>query len=133
MIIGVILIGAGRTKNLPYLKHMQKNGWHTYYVYILTNFHKTVLYTGMTNNLSRRLFEHHNDILNKKGTFVSRYKCRHLLYYEKYIWVKEAIAREKEIKGWLRVKKLELIQSQNPDMKFLEDMFPFEDSSLRSE
>lgn len=106
---------------------MHSEGWHTYYVYILTNKNKTVLYTGITNNLARRLQEHRNGILEKKSTFAARYNCRHLLYYEKFTWVQEAIAREKEIKGWLRVKKLELIKTQNPSMEFLEDMFPYSD------
>ena len=102
---------------------MHKKDRHTYYVYILTNRNKTVLYTGMTNNLTRRLYEHAENIQLGKKTFAAKYKCKHLLYYEKYSWVQEAIAREKEIKGWVRIKKLELIKTINPDMGFLEDMF----------
>jgi len=100
-----------------------KEGWHTYYVYILINQNRTVLYTGMTNNLAKRLFQHKNDILDKKKTFVSRYKCRHLIYFEEYTWVQEAIAREKENKGWVRIKKLDLIKNTNPNMNFLEEQF----------
>ena len=111
------------TKNLLYFSEMHKEGWHTYYIYILTNQKKTVLYTGITNNLSKRLLQHHDDILNRKRTFVAKYKCRHLLYYEKFTWVQEAIAREKQIKGWLRIKKLDLIKAQNPEMEFLESEF----------
>ena len=94
-----------------------------YYVYILTNRNRTVLYTGMTNNLVRRLIEHHDNIRFGKKTFAAKYRCRHLLYFEKYIWVKEAIAREKVIKGWVRRKKLNLIKSENPNMDFLEEAF----------
>lgn len=102
---------------------MHKEGWHRYYVYILTNKNKTVLYTGMTNNLQKRLEQHHESIVMKSKSFVARYKCKHLLYYEKYTWVHEAIAREKEIKGWLRIKKLDLIRAMNPNMNFLEEQF----------
>ena len=96
-----------------------------YYVYILTNQYRTVLYTGVTNNLKRRLTEHDENIRLRKTTFAARYKCRHLLYFENYVWVQEDIAREKEIKGWVRVKKMELIKTTNPDFEFLEDNFLF--------
>lgn len=102
---------------------MNREGWHTYYVYIITNRNKTVLYTGVTNNLVRRLSEHHENIVLKKTTFAVRYNCRHLVYYEIFNWIHDAIAREKEIKGWLRIKKLNLIKSANPDMEFLEESF----------
>ncbi|KAA2220011.1 GIY-YIG nuclease family protein [Maribacter flavus] len=102
---------------------MFKEGWRTYYVYILTNRNKTVLYTGVTNSLQNRLRQHQNDILINKKTFVSRYKCHHLVYYEEFTWIQEAIAREKEIKGWLRIKKLNLIKTKNPNLDFLEDSF----------
>ncbi|MEZ4809900.1 MAG: GIY-YIG nuclease family protein [Allomuricauda sp.] len=85
---------------------MHKVDRHTYYVYILTNQNKTVLYTGMTNNLERRLIEHVENICLEKKTFAAKYKCKYLLYYEKYTWVQDTIAREKEIKGWIRLKKL---------------------------
>lgn len=98
-------------------------GWHTYYVYILTNKNRTVLYTGVTNNLSRRLSEHSDNIKHNKNTFTGRYKCKHLLYYEKFTWIHDAIAREKEIKGWLRIKKLNLIKMANPNLEFLENLF----------
>lgn len=112
---------------------MQKEGWHIYHVYILTNQNKTVLYTGVTNHMARCLFEHKGNIRLRKKAFTAKYKCKHLVYYEKFTWVHEAIAREKQIKGWVRVKKLELIKTINPDMNFLEHLFPYQDSSLRSE
>ena len=71
----------------------------------------SVIYTGVTNNIQRRIWEH------KYGTikgFTSRYKCSKLLYYEEYADVNQAIAREKQIKGWRRDKKIELIVSLNP-------------------
>ena len=94
-------------------------GYHSYYIYIITNKTKTVLYTGVTNNLKRRLGEHTDNILNKKNTFASRYNVQYLLYYEKFGWIQLAIAREKEIKGWRREKKIALIKSLNPAFEFL--------------
>ncbi len=89
-----------------------------YYVYILTNYKKTVLYTGATNNLEQRIIEHYLDRGNLK-TFTGRYNAFYLLYYECTQYVNNAIAREKEIKGWSRKKKIELINSFNPQWKFL--------------
>ncbi len=57
-------------------------GYHTYYVYIITNKNKSVLYTGVTNYLAKRLFQHSENIRLKKKTFASRYNCSYLLYYE---------------------------------------------------
>jgi putative endonuclease len=94
-------------------------GYHTYYIYIITNKTKTVLYTGVTNNLTRRLSEHADNIVNKKKTFASRYNVQYLLYYEKFGWIQMAIAREKEIKGWRREKKIALIKSLNAEFEFL--------------
>ena len=94
-------------------------GYHSYYIYIITNKTKTVLYTGVTNNLKRRLSEHADNILNKKKTIASRYNVKYLLYYEKFGWIQLAIAREKEIKGWRREKKIALIKSLNPAFEFL--------------
>jgi len=89
-----------------------------YYVYILTNFHKTVLYTGMTNDLEQRIVEHY---LNRGTTssFTSKYNVYYLLYYESSKYINNIIAREKEIKGWRRNKKEELINRFNPEWKFL--------------
>ncbi len=70
----------------------------SYYVYILTNKIKTVLYTGMTNALEQRLIEHYIDRIERK-TFTGKYNCHFLIYYESYRYVNDAIAREKEIKG----------------------------------
>jgi putative endonuclease len=88
---------------------MARTGGRYYYVYILTNRSKT-LYTGVTNNLSRRLFEHRNG----SGEFTSHYKLDTLVYYERFGDVRSAIDREKQIKGLRRIKKIALIVSVNP-------------------
>ena len=80
---------------------MHSNERHYYYVYILTNRSKT-LYVGITNNLSRRVWEHKQGIGSE---FCKRYKIDRLVYYESFDEVVKAINREKEIKGWRREKK----------------------------
>jgi len=89
-----------------------------YYVYITTNPGKTVLYTGVTNDLKRRLFEHYQNKGDKK-TFAGRYYCYKLLYYEYHTDIYEAIKRETEIKDLSRKKKEELIATKNPYWHFL--------------
>jgi putative endonuclease len=98
-------------------------GIHSYYVYIITNKHRTTYYIGMTNNLGRRLKEHKENIEKGINTFASKYNIEFLVYYEKFTWVQEAIAREKELKGWKRDKKLELIRSFNKEFDFLNHHF----------
>ena len=82
-----------------------------YYVYIITNKENKVLYTGVTNSLERRMYEHKNKII--KG-FTSKYNVNKLVYFEETKDINEAIAREKEIKGWRRNKKVALIERVNP-------------------
>jgi putative endonuclease len=89
-----------------------------YYVYIVTNFKKTVLYTGVTNSLEQRIVEHYLD-RGKTNSFTAKYHTYYLLYYESFDFINNAIAREKEIKGWSRNKKETLIASLNPKMEFL--------------
>jgi putative endonuclease len=91
---------------------------HDYYVYITTNPQKTVLYMGVTNNLSLRLEQHYENRGNTE-TFAGRYYCYKLLYWEHYKYVNDAIAREKELKTLTREKKMELIKSINPDLGFI--------------
>jgi len=91
---------------------------HAYFVYITTNPRKTTLYTGMTNDLSSRLVQHFNHCGNPK-TFAGKYYCYNLVYWECFQLVEYAIAREKEIKGWRREKKLALINQSNPTWRFL--------------
>lgn len=90
------------------------NGYHVYYIYILTNKYRTTLYIGVTNNLRRRLQEHIESVNQGTGSFVGRYKLSSLVYYERFTWIQEAIAREKELKRWRRDKKNDLIRSLNP-------------------
>lgn len=98
-------------------------GYHTYYIYIITNKARTVFYTGVTNSLKNRLNQHKQNILSGNKTFASKYNVQFLVYYEKFVWIQEAIAREKEIKGWRREKKLLLIKTINPDFDFLDYLF----------
>lgn len=93
---------------------------HNYFVYILTNKNKTVLYTGVTNDLETRLDQHQNNQFNN-NSFTKRYNCFYLLYYERHTFIDHAIEREKQIKGWLRSKKVALIEKDNPEWKFLND------------
>jgi putative endonuclease len=81
-----------------------------YYVYILTNKAHTVLYTGVTNCLSRRIWEHKNKII---PGFTSRYGLNWLIYFEEFRDINNAIGREKQIKGWSRAKKITLIAQKN--------------------
>ena len=83
---------------------------HRYYVYILTNRTNNVLYTGVTNDLERRCKEHKNNLI--KG-FTGRYNIHKLVYFEVHDYIDAAIAREKQIKGLLRIKKICLIEAFN--------------------
>ena len=85
-----------------------------YYVYIITNVINTVLYTGVTNNLLRRVMEHKEGVVEG---FSKRYNLCKLVYYEVTESIESAISREKQIKGWLRKKKIALIESSNPDWR----------------
>ncbi|MFT3824759.1 MAG: GIY-YIG nuclease family protein [Chitinophagaceae bacterium] len=91
-----------------------------YYIYITTDYKKSVLYTGVTNNLQQRIIEHYLSRGNPKS-FTGRYHSYYLLYYECFSDIRIAIAREKEIKGWIRAKKEALIDTLNPERKFLND------------
>jgi len=82
-----------------------------YYVYILTNWSNNVIYTGVTNNLERRLYEHKNKLM---PGFTDKYNVHKLVYCESTMDVNSAIAREKQIKGWTRQRKIDLIESINP-------------------
>ena len=90
-----------------------------YIVYIITNKNKTVLYTGVTSDIQRRLSQHYFDSENAKKSFAGKYNCYYLLYYEVFEDVNAAILREKELKGWGREKKRILIANFNPDWEFL--------------
>jgi len=86
-----------------------------YYVYIMTNGKRT-LYTGVTNNLYRRVYEHKEKLI---PGFTKRYNIDYLVYVENTSDVVAAITREKQIKGWTRAKKISLIESSNPEWRDL--------------
>jgi putative endonuclease len=86
----------------------------------LTNWANKVLYTGVTNDLERRLYEHKNKLI--KG-FTEKYNVNKLVYFDSTTDVKAAIAREKQIKGWTRQKKNDLIESINPQWYDLSESF----------
>ena len=93
-----------------------------YSVYILTNISNKVLYTGVTNNLSRRMYEHKNKPI---PGFSSKYNLCKLVYFEAFNSIDDAIGNEKRIKGWLRSKKIALIEQSNPQWNDLsEDVEP---------
>ena len=83
-----------------------------YYVYMITNKNNKVLYTGVNNDLKRRIYEHKNRLVEG---FSSKYNLTKLVYYNETSDIKEAIAFEKKIKGWLRAKKDALINEINPE------------------
>jgi putative endonuclease len=91
-----------------------------YFVYILTNWKKNVLYVGVTNDISRRLHEHVSGAI---PGFTKKYNCKELIYYEQFDYINNAISREKEIKGWRRDKKNQLIVSFNPEWKSFNNRF----------
>lgn len=84
---------------------------HIYWVYIVGNKSATVIYIGVTNSIQRRIAEHKLGVI---PGYSQRYKCNRLLYFEEYQNIKDAIAREKELKGWKRERKERLIASLNP-------------------
>jgi putative endonuclease len=102
---------------------------YTYYVYILANVTRNVLYIGVTNDLGRRVSEHRD---GKGGAFTRKYRVNVLVFAEEFQQVDEAIAREKQIKGWSRAKKNALVEAANPSWAdLLEPALP-KGPSLRS-
>jgi putative endonuclease len=82
-----------------------------YYVYILTNAKRNVIYIGVINNLENRVSEHSE---GKGGAFTRKYRVNTLVYAEEYQYIEDAIAREKELKGWRRSKENTLVETLNP-------------------
>ena len=109
-----------------------------YHVYILTNWNNRVLYVGVTNDLLRRTNEHK---LKLAEGFTKKYKLSKLVYFEEFSYIKDAISAEKKIKGWLRIKKVKLVESKNPQWIDLSKQIELniatgglgKDSSLHSE
>ncbi|MBL7891167.1 MAG: GIY-YIG nuclease family protein [Bacteroidia bacterium] len=108
---------------------------HEYFVYITANVIMSTNYTGVTNNITQRITEHYLNRGNAKS-FAGKYHCYNLLYYEVFQYVEDAIRREKQIKGYSRKKKMELIKTVNPELKFINseifDVWPPKDPQLRS-
>jgi putative endonuclease len=105
----VVIPAGGRNLCNLMIKH--------YYVYIMTSATGT-LYTGITNNLQRRVYQHKKKLIDG---FTKKYNVTRLAYYEVFYDVKDAITREKQIKGWRRSKKLDLIKSLNPTWRDLSE------------
>ena len=89
-----------------------------YYIYLMTNKYNTVLYTGVTNDLIQRIYEHKEKSI---AGFTKKYNVNKLVYYEIFVDVNSAIAREKQIKAGSRQKKIDLINSMNPQWRDLYD------------
>ncbi len=106
---------AAKPKDLREAIPSLRNAVKSYFVYIITN-RKRTLYIGVTNDLERRVSEHKHHLVQG---FSSRYAISRLVYYEEHGDVKIAIAREKQLKGWLRAKKIALIESVNPGWRDL--------------
>lgn len=87
------------------------------FVYIMTNKNKTTLYIGVTSDLEKRVKEHTDHVFKK--SFTARYNLEYCIYYESFMLIDEAINREKQIKGWSRKKKEELINKLNPTWESL--------------
>lgn len=92
---------------------MSKN----YFVYIMTSKSNKVLYTGVSGDLVRRVYEHKNKLIDG---FTKKYNVYKLVYFEGFININDAIAAEKKIKGWVRIKKIKLIESINPEWRELD-------------
>ena len=93
---------------------MKKQG--TYFVYILTNWNHKVMYIGVTNNLDKRIHQHKNKLIDG---FTKKYNINKLVYYQSTEDIRSAITREKELKGWIRKKKNDLVITINPEWKDL--------------
>ena len=83
-----------------------------YFVYIMTNKNNNVLYTGVTSNLVKRVYEHKNHL--DKGSFTDKYNVTKLIYFEQTTDINAAIEREKQIKSWKREQKIALVMKSNP-------------------
>ena len=94
-----------------------------YFVYILSNYTRTTFYTGVTNDLARRLSEHR---MARGPSFPPKYNVKYLVYWEEFSDIHQAIAREKQLKNWHREWKLALIRSVNPEMRDLSDEMPIQ-------
>jgi putative endonuclease len=102
---------------------LQSINMKLYYLYIITNYTNSTLYIGITSNLQRRLYQHITKI--DANSFSSKYNIKKLVYYEVFRNVRSAIEREKQLKGWTRKKKNNLITNHNPEWRnLLEQILP---------
>ena len=103
-------------RSVSVVEESDKMGLKLYYVYMMTNWNNSVLYVGVTGNLVRRVAEH----INKEApSFTQKYNLNKLVYYEEFSDVRQAIYREKQLKGWNRSKKNGLVNNFNPEWKNL--------------
>ena len=99
------------------------------YEYILTNYKNNTLYIGITSNIERRIYQHKNELIEG---FSKRYKLKNLIYYEEFKNIRDAIAREKQLKNWHREWKLNLIKNMNPEFQDLSKEWYTEDPETSS-
>lgn len=104
----------------PWLFYIDSENVEPFAVYILCNKHNGTLYVGITNNLQRRMLEHKNAVIE---SFTKRYGLTRLVHVEWYKYINDALRREKQLKGWQRQWKIELIEQQNPQWLDLYDQF----------
>ncbi|MBP9732334.1 MAG: GIY-YIG nuclease family protein [Candidatus Magasanikbacteria bacterium] len=97
---------------------------NNFFVYIMAS-HSGTLYIGVTNDLQRRVFEHKQGVAD---SFTKKYQCTKLVYFEQYSDIEEAIRREKQLKGWKRIRKEELINKDNPHWEDLSNKFENNDN-----
>ncbi|MBR6091303.1 MAG: GIY-YIG nuclease family protein [Bacteroidales bacterium] len=88
-----------------------------YYIYIMTNKYRKVLYIGVTGDLEQRVWQHKTHQIRK--SFTDKYNCEYCVYYEEFDYINDAIDREKELKKWSRKKKEDLINTVNPEWREL--------------
>jgi len=88
----------------------------SYFVYMLSNVKRTVFYIGVTNNLKRRVYEHENGLVEG---FSQKYNLKHVVFFEEYRKIEDAIMREKQLKNWRRIWKINLVKIKNPTLKDL--------------
>ncbi|WP_421996233.1 GIY-YIG nuclease family protein [Reyranella sp.] len=100
-----------------------------YYVYVLTNIKRNVMYVGVTNDVEKRLADHRD---GRGSAFTRKYRLATLVHVEEFQHVEDAIAREKQIKGWRRSKKDALVEASNPTWMDISDVGPLKGPSLRS-
>ncbi len=86
------------------------------FIYILTNKYRTTFYIGVTTNLSKRLYEHYDEVASK---FTKKYQIKDLIYFEEFTDIEQAIKREKQLKNWHKEWKLNLIRKLNPNLETL--------------